>query len=232
LERIGAAIERAQAARAGTVEPGDQGGWQEPGAGGIGREVPPADEGDGIGVRAVPYEEARFEVPRGSDPCALPVDGLAKIVVRIVREEGLIHQDEVVNRVRDLWGLRLGVRLQEATAAAVRAALDRRECLLEDGFLSCEGSPVVLRNREDVVSANLRKAAFLPPAEVRLAIFEVVAAGHGVRMAEVPVVVARVLGLRVAGAQIRAVIGRQGERLVSDGALVESGGVLRRPADR
>jgi hypothetical protein len=51
-------------------------------------------------------------------------------------------------------------------------------------------------------------------------------------MAEVPVVVARVLGLRVAGAQIRAVIGRQCERLVSDGALVESGGVLRRPADR
>ena len=237
LERIRAALERARGARAGTVGPGDRVGGQESGveplgAGGIGREVPPTNEADGIGVRAVPYAEARFEVPRGSDPCALPVEGLAKIVVRIVREEGLIHQDEVVNRVRDLWGLRLGARLQEATTAAVKAALDRRECLLEEGFLSCEGSPVVLRNREDVVSANLRKAAFLPPAEVRLGILEVVTVGHGIRTAEVPVVVARVLGFRLAGAQIRAVIERQCERLVSDGRLVDSGGMLRRPADR
>lgn len=232
LERIRAALERARAARAGTVGPGDRGGGQEPGAGGIGREAPPADEGDGIGVRTVPYEEARFEVPRGSDPCALPVDDLARIVVRIVREEGLIHQEEVVNRVRDLWGLRLGARLQEATVTAVKAALDRRECLLEDGFLSCDASPVLLRNREDVVSANLRKAAFLPPAEVRLAILEVVAAGHGIRTAEVPVVVARVLGFRMASAQIRAVIGRQCEKLVLDGGLVDAGGVLRRPEER
>ena len=64
-------------------------------------ELPEFDETALAGL-TVPYREARFDVPSRQEPHELQTKALAEIIFRIVQIEGPIHEDEVVNRVRDL----------------------------------------------------------------------------------------------------------------------------------
>jgi hypothetical protein len=193
------------------------------------REPLPETEPAGVGALAVPYREARFEIPAGVEPQDMPTRDLAAVVVRIVEIEGPIHEDEIVNRVRDLWGYgRAGSRIQDAVAKAVRSVLVTRRGHREDGFLSLPGAEVPVRNRAATDSANLRKPDFLPPAEVRAAILAVIDLGHGARPDEIPTAVARMLGFRTTGSQLRAVIEAQRDRLTRRGVVVEANGLLKR----
>jgi hypothetical protein len=61
----------------------------------------------------------------GVEPHQMKTKELAAVVLRIVELEGPVHEDEVINRVRELWGLgRAGARIQDAVAKAVRSLLD------------------------------------------------------------------------------------------------------------
>ncbi len=177
---------------------------------------------------AIPYREAQLEVPRDREPHLLPTRALADILWKVVEVEGPVHEDELVTRVRSLWELgRAGARVQDAVAKAVRALVVSKECLREQGFLTVPGARVPVRNRAGTVSPNLRKAEFLPPAEVREAVQRLVSAHHGARSEELPVAVARLLGFRHTSAALRGLVREQVARWVGEGRMEETGGMVR-----
>ena len=196
---------------------------------GIERETVLELDNKGLTALTIPYKEARCEVPVRIEPHELQTKDLAAIVVRIVEQEGPIHEDEVVNRVRDLWGFgRAGTRIQDAVMKAVRSVLVTKRCVREDGFLLIPNAPVPVRNRETVSSASLRKPEMLPPAELRAAILAVIDAGHGATKQEIPTAVARMLGFKATGAQLRSVIEAQIKKLGREESIGEFNGMLQR----
>lgn len=73
---------------------------------------------------------------------------LAAAVEDVVRVEGPVHVDEVIRRIRTIWGLqRAGNRIREAVGLGVQVAL-RRQAVAQDGeFLHVPQAPVVVRRR-------------------------------------------------------------------------------------
>ena len=141
---------------------------------------------------SVPYKEAKFEVPTRAYPHELLAKDMADTLFKIVQQEGPIHEDELVVRVRDIWGLgRAGTRIQDAVARGVRTLIVSKRCTREDGFLSIPGRPVLVRNREEASSATVRRPEMLPPVEIRAAILALIDANHGALRKEVPSAVGR-----------------------------------------
>ncbi|MGI8782105.1 MAG: DUF3320 domain-containing protein [Acidobacteriota bacterium] len=230
LQRVAAAIERAKVAVDETDHRGAPTSEMSVSAGcdvTIEREITPDRSGADLTGSATPYCEANFEVPRGRDPHQLATSEMAQILLRIVNQEGPIHEDELVVRVRDLWDLgRAGGRIQEAVASGVSSLVVSGRCIREDGFLSIPGAPVVVRNRESA-SSSLLKPERLPPAEIRAAILALIDANHGATQQEIPAAVANVLGFRRTSDQIRKAIDAQTVKLLQQGALCEINGLLK-----
>ena len=171
----------------------------------------------------------RVRSSRHTEPHELSTKDLADIILKIVQQEGPIHEDEVVNRARDLWGFaRAGGRIQDAVAKGVRSLLVTKRCTREDGFLSMPGVPIPIRSRESVDSASLRKPETLPLAEIRAAVLAVIDAGHGATKDELPVAVARLFGFKNTSAQLRSVIESQMGKLLRQGSVVANDGMLNR----
>ncbi len=178
---------------------------------------------------STPYREASFKLPTTKAPHELSDREITTILMRIVLEEGPIHEDEVVIRVRELWKLdRAGARLQEAVAKGIRALLVGNRCAREEGFLSIPGAEVAVRNREGVASAGLKRPEMLPGAEIRVAIIRLIEAHHGATRAELPVVVSRLFGFKTTSANLKSVITRQLERLLRSRELEDSEGMIRK----
>lgn len=176
-----------------------------------------------------PYVEASFSVPRHQEPYEVPTKKMADIVFRIIEQEGPIHEGEVVTRVRDLWGLgRAGSRIQDAVSRAIDILLDEKKCTREDGFMMIPGASVTVRDREDVSSWSLRKPEMLPPPEIRAAILALIDAHHGATGEEIPVAVARMMGFKSTGSQLREIIETQISKLVQEGSIAESDGMFKR----
>ena len=186
------------------------------------------EEEPGLAAFAVPYVEAKFTVPRRRDPHELGGPEWADILLQIVQAEGPVHEDELVTRVRDLWNLgRATARLQDAVARGVRLLVVSQRCVREEEFLAIPGAPVLIRNRARVNSSTLRKAEFLPPAEIRATILALVEAHHGAQRGELPLAVARVFGFRTTGAILRERVDAQVDRLLAEQTLVNDGDMLR-----
>lgn len=189
--------------------------------------IEPADKG--LRDLAVPYSEANVAVPKRQEPHEVATKKMADIVLQIVQQEGPVHEDEVVARVRDLWGLgRAGNRVQDSVAKAIRSVLVTRACTREDGFLSIPSAAVPIRNRSDVSSPGLRKQDMLPPAEIRAAILALVDAHHGATDEEIPVAVARIFGFKNTSGQLRSIIASQTAKLQRQAVIEESNGMLKR----
>jgi very-short-patch-repair endonuclease len=182
----------------------------------------------GISSLSEPYSEANFQVPSKLDPHELYTTDLAAIVLRIVEHEGPIHQEEVVQRVRILWGKgRAGSRIHDAVTRAVRSLIEANRCTSEDDCLLLPGAAIRVRNRSQVVSPTLRKPDHLPLAEIRSAILSVLEASHGATRSEIPSAVARLLGFQATSAQLRNAISSQIERLSQELRVYESLGMLK-----
>ena len=232
LQKVKAAIQKAQAA--------------PPKAGGVGIAVSPAPAtarpgGDttiqrqsrrsvddrSLASLAVPYKEAKVRVPRRQDPADLSLEDMAAVVRQVVEQEGPIHPEELVTRIRTLWGLsRTTPRIQQAVTRAIQLLVTTRFCAQEEGFISTTGAPVQIRNREDA-SPSLRRPEALPPAEIRAAITALVSACHGAAREEIPTAVARLLGFKTTTAPLRELIDGQLTRLLEDGSLQEANGLIR-----
>lgn len=179
---------------------------------------------------AQPYVVAAFEVPRGIDLPNLSTRGLADILLKIVRAEGPIHEDELVTRARELWGLmRAGHRIHDAVSAGIRSLLLRKLCARDEACLYLPDTPVPVRDRAAAPSPGLRKPDLLPPIEIRAAIVAIVTAYHGASKAELPAVVARTFGFRTTSSNLRTVVDAQTRKLIRSGTLAENGELLRVP---
>lgn len=177
---------------------------------------------------ATPYMEARFSVPRAREPHELFAGQMAEIVAKIVEIEGPIHEDEILIRVRDLWGLsRAGNRIQTAVKSGLTVALTQHKLTSENGFYQQIGTQVQVRNRAQVESSGLRKAEYLPPSEVRKAILSLLDATHGALSSELATGVLRGLGFKFANSQLRTIVDAEALRLAKDGEIVEKNGMFR-----
>lgn len=177
---------------------------------------------------AVPYVEASFDIPLGTQPHELPTRQMAQVLFRIVEIEGPIHEDELTSRVRDLWSLgRAGSRIQDSVTRAIRSLLGSQRCLREDECLFLPDAGVPIRNREGVRSASLRKPDLLPPQELRAAIESVTAAHYGASVGEIVQTVSRLFGFKATSSALRQRIIEQVDRLLSSGGLIDADGILR-----
>jgi hypothetical protein len=139
--------------------------------------------------------------------------------------EGPIHRDEVVNRVRDLWGLgRAGGRIQAAVDAGIAYAVAQRRVVREHQlFLTLANRPAQVRDRSEVASLGLRRPEYLPPSEIETAVRHVVRGSYGVTQDEVIQATSRALGFRATSGQLRAVIQDRIGHMLSDGYLRRDG---------
>lgn len=111
-------------------------------------ETPPAIEEVRV-EEAPPYEVCRvLRIPIRDELHLVAPELLAAAVEDVVRVEGPVHIDEVVRRIRTIWGLqRAGNRIREAIEQGVRIAL-RKQTVSRDGeFLCVPNAPVLARRR-------------------------------------------------------------------------------------
>ena len=163
------------------------------------------------------YEEAELTRPHHL-VCELheaPRGALSALAEEVVKIEGPVHVCEVVNRIRDAWGLkRAGARIQDAVESAIAVSV-REGRIAEDGdFLGIPGKSAKVRDRSAVRSSSLRKSDSLPPAELETAIFDVVRANYGATDDQVVLAAARAVGFKSTSSQLRDLLAE-----VVDGAI-------------
>jgi very-short-patch-repair endonuclease len=147
-----------------------------------------------------------------------PTDQLAKAVIQVVEVEGPIHFDEVVRRIRSLWGLkRAGQRIYDAISRATSAAERKGQVRRRGDFLWPATDRVI----------PVRRRCGDPPAKIELIcdeeIAEVVKLVLKYQFATLPndliVRSSRLLGIQatrgVTADRIKAVI----EKLIDEGEL-------------
>jgi very-short-patch-repair endonuclease len=171
---------------------------------------------------SAPYQEAAFGVPSSTQQIhEVPTGAMAEIVRQIVSVEGPVHADEIVERVRSLWGLqRAGNRIQTAVACGIAAAVRSGTVIKEGNFYSLPGGIVQVRDRGATTSPSLRRPEVLPPAELRLAALSIIHQNYGAGREEVATIVSRLLGFKATSAQLRATIEQTIEDLLASGALI------------
>ena len=173
------------------------------------------------------YQEARFDVPAG-ELHNQSTAKLAQLMHRAVELEGPIHFDELVTRMRTLWGLqRAGSRVRDALEQARQSLLVDKALAAEGEFLDLPGRAVRVRNRAEVGSANLRRIDCLPPAEIRAAIAQALRTSLGGQRDELPAAVARLLGLSAVTAPVRELVLTQLDALHGSGAVAFNGTLYR-----
>lgn len=177
-----------------------------------------------------PYVEANPQRPthRSEEIHDTPTGVLTEIAVDVVRIEGPVHADEVVSRIRDAWGAkRAGSRIQDAVERAIDVAV-RQNSVVRDGvWLAMASAPVVPRDRSQVSSLALRRAEYLPEAELAEAIVIVVARNFGANRDQVIERVARAIGIRAISASVRERVAAMVEHVVACGRLVDEEGLLK-----
>jgi very-short-patch-repair endonuclease len=155
---------------------------------------------------AQPYVETELKVRNGRDPHEVPIADMAKYIVQIVETEGPIHENEIVVRIRDAWGLgRAGNRIREAVQSAINVAR-RRGDIAGGPFYVIPGRPAIVRDRTNVKSAGLRKPENLPPTEVQAAMLALIDANYGAQREELVVATARLFGFLSTSSQLRGAI--------------------------
>jgi very-short-patch-repair endonuclease len=197
----------------------------------IARNYPPTSSREAPEqVLSVAYNEASFAVSTRHDIHQVSVEYLAGVIRRIIEIEGPIHEDEIVIRVRMLWGQkRAGGRIQSAVRRGLQMVVRAPTIVREGRFYVVTGSTVKVRDRSQATSPSLRRPEMLPPLELRAAILAVVEQNLGADREEAVTSVSRAVGFRATSAQLRVIIEEQIRLLVHSGELIEIEGRLSRP---
>jgi very-short-patch-repair endonuclease/DNA polymerase III delta prime subunit len=175
-----------------------------------------------------PYREASFAVPVDMELHEVPKAKMAQFVHQVVDTEGPIHFDEVVTRIRAMWGLqRAGSRIRQAIDVARQHLVVDGRIVQDREFLDLPGRPIRIRNRAGVTSTTLRRPEYLPPSEIRSAIQSVLRANLGGTKTEIPAAVADALGYGVVGSQLREAVLSHLEALCAQGSVEVSGDLYR-----
>ena len=190
-----------------------------------------ADPENGHGLDS-PYIEADVGPDTSKSFYEFGRTGLDRFVVRIVQQEGPVHIEEVTRRVATHWDIkRIVSKVSDKVLRSIENVVRSEELLREDDFLSTPDQVVRIRNRSNVASSNLRKPEMIPPAEIRVAILEMVRTHFGVARDEVIPETARLFGFRSTAPSLRDRINSQIEVLLTTGQLEESDTALRLPSN-
>lgn len=198
---------------------------------GIERESAPDDEDSDIGSECPDYEEAAFRLEMMSEEIhTLSAEELSKVVTRIIRVEGPIHENEITRRVTTLWGLsRTGRRISDAVDAAIEYAKHAGAIASgNDFYWHSERTEFPVRNRDHVESSGLKKPEMLPPCELQSGICEFVEDHVSATSEETARAIGRMLGFRTTSRQLRERIEEEIDALVAQGDLILDNGSLRR----
>jgi hypothetical protein len=156
-----------------------------------------------------------------------PTGILTALVEEAVRIEGPVHADEVIDRIRDAWGLkRAGGRIQQAVETAIDVAVRTGRIERTADFLTIPNAPIRVRDRSTAVSASLRRADRLPPAEIAAAALRIVRANFGASREQAVQAVARAFGIKATSAVVRNILEAEIDRMVEQGTLAAQAGVL------
>ncbi len=149
---------------------------------------------------------------------------LAKLLAQVVDVESPVHWMEAARRVVSGAGIqRLGSRIQQAFAHAVRHGADRRLFVQRGDFLWASGrdSPAV-RDRSPLPTAS-RKFDLVAPEEIQQAIVIVVQTSYGIAQADLPAAVCRLFGFARVTTEMAASIEPHCEALLRCGSLIRQG---------
>lgn len=116
--------------------------------------------------------------------------------------------------------------MQAAIDAAIDVAVASGRVERSGAFLSVPGAGIVVRDRGATSSPTLRRADRLPPAEIALAVQDVVRTNLGASREQVVQAVSRAMGNKAVGSSTRDVIVGEIERLLVGGQLSEQTGML------
>ena len=169
------------------------------------------------------YEESAFAVP-AIELVEAPIAQLAACVARVITTEGPIARDEIVTRLRTLWGYqRAGAAIRGGVDAAIAAVLRAGGCASEGAFIWRADQPVRVRDRSDVRQETLRRPENLPPPELRAAILETIERSLGARDDELPRAVAILLGVSSASGAFKEAIAAAIAHLAAEGRITRHG---------
>ena len=156
-----------------------------------------------------------------------PTGILTALVEDVVRIEGPVHVDKVIDRIRDAWGLkRTGGRIQQAVERAVDVTVRTGRIERADDFLSIPQSPICIRDRTNARSTSLRRADMLPPTEIAAAVSEIVQVNFGAALEQIVQAVWRAFGIKATSSVVRHRIGSEVGRMVERGEITSQGGIL------
>ncbi|WP_067738227.1 DUF3320 domain-containing protein [Novosphingobium naphthalenivorans] len=156
-----------------------------------------------------------------------PTGTLAGLVEEVVAVEGPVHIDEVIERIRTAWGLkRAGGRIQQAIGDAAKVAVGNGKVSREGDFLTVPDADVIVRDRSLAASTTLRRADRLPPAEIAVAILDIVRANFGATRDQIVQAVSRAVGNKATSSTVREMIEGEIDRVSHEGHLVEQSGLL------
>ncbi|WP_223262616.1 DUF3320 domain-containing protein [Sphingobium sp. SCG-1] len=190
---------------------------------GLERAVTPALTEDNLYVEAVLTRPAH----RLEELHETPMGLLSELAEQVVAMEGPVHIDEVIDRIRDAWGLkRAGARIQSAIERAIGISAKMQRIVAEGEFLDLPGREPVVRDRSATRSPMLRKAEMLPPSEMQAAATRIVRENFGATADQVVQAVSRALGIRSTSAQVKGVILEAVEAEVGAGRLAWQGDML------
>jgi very-short-patch-repair endonuclease len=186
-------------------------------------------EDGGDEVSFAPYQEATLVRPRHVivDLHEAPQGILTQLVEEAVRIEGPVHRDQVITRIREAWGLkRAGGRIEEAVERSIEVAAKMQRIARHGDFLSLPGREAVPRDRSEITATALRKAEMLPPAEIEVAVSQLVQRSFGATRDQVIQAVSRGLGIRNTSSQVRGALENVIEKMIARRQLKEAAGLL------
>ncbi|MFJ1581869.1 DUF3320 domain-containing protein [Streptomyces sp. NPDC088197] len=171
---------------------------------------------------SAPYEVCALEVtPRYELHTAEARPVLRRLLTRVIETEGPIHEDLLVQRAREIWGVgRAGVRIRENIHQVVRA-LAAAGLVVADGEFLDAVARSELRARHPAADV-LRKCAHIPAVERQLALRELTAESPGMSRDELVRQTCDYFGWKRRGPDIRSALDTDIAALLAEGALTET----------
>lgn len=185
------------------------------------------DRTDSANDQSANYEEAQPEANLAYPLHETPIGILADMVEKIVVTESPVHLNEVITRLRTAWGLqRAGARIESVVGQAAQIACKRGNIYEENGFFFHIGSEIRLRNRQNVLSAGLRKPELIAPKEIAAGALSIVRSSLGATEDEIVLAVSRTLGFKSTSSVLRRIITEVIEQQIKDKQLKQNDGLI------
>ncbi|MDT3395390.1 DUF3320 domain-containing protein [Streptomyces sp. B1866] len=171
---------------------------------------------------SAPYEVCALYVPPTHEPHTPEArPALRKLLTRVIEMEGPIHEDLLIQRAREAWGVkRAGARIRDNIRQVVAALVRERRAVAKAGFLDLPSRPD-LRARHPAAGVP-RKCAHVPPPERHLALRELAAECPGMSRDELIRQTCDFFGWKRLGPDIRTTLAADLDALLAQGTLTQT----------